>query len=153
VCGDRLLALCSKLRVPVGAARLACLNCVVPTRQRWPLGLLVLVCGLPGVMAAAAGIREQSLWAVGVPGPDFPYWPQGVQFYGAATHSGEPSQQVVGILWPNLPHRLLEVHSCGTAISLGEQSLCVAGVPGPELSFVVLLPGKPSLLDCTLCYL
>jgi hypothetical protein len=43
----------------------------VPTRQQSPWGLLVLRHGLPGATAAAAGTREQSLWASGVLGPTF----------------------------------------------------------------------------------
>jgi hypothetical protein len=68
------------------------LNYVVPTRQQWPWGLLPLGHGLPGNMVAAAGLGEQSLQAVGIPGPDFPHGSQGVQFLGTAAHSGELSQ-------------------------------------------------------------
>jgi hypothetical protein len=42
---------------------------------------------------AAASLEEQNLQAVGIPGPDFPHGPQGVEFCGAATHLEEPSRQ------------------------------------------------------------
>jgi hypothetical protein len=85
-------------------------------------------------MVAAAGLEEQSLQAVSIPGTDFSHGLQGVQFCGTAVHLGEPSQQVVGGLGPNFLHRLLEMQSHCTAASLGEQSLRIPGIPGPDLS-------------------
>jgi hypothetical protein len=44
-----------------GAAEPAGLTILVLTRQWRPLGLFVFECGLPGVMAAAAGMGDPSL--------------------------------------------------------------------------------------------
>jgi hypothetical protein len=96
------------------------MNSVVPTRQRKPWGLLVLVCDLPGSMAGAAGTREQSLDVRGVWGPDLPQGLQGSQFCDSAACFGEQSLCAVGVLGPNFPHGLQGAQSHGTAASSRE---------------------------------
>jgi hypothetical protein len=61
VCGVRLLAPTSKLRVPVGQQNQQFLNRLVSTRQQRLWGLFVLGCGLPGTTAAATGAGDPSL--------------------------------------------------------------------------------------------
>jgi hypothetical protein len=43
-------------------------------------------------MAATASLKEQSLQAARIPGPDFPHGSQGVQFCGTDAHSGASRQ-------------------------------------------------------------
>jgi hypothetical protein len=109
------------------------LNCLLPTKQQRPWGVLVLGCGLPGATAAAVSLGEQSLQAVGIPGLDFPERPQGAQFRGTAALSGELSQLVAGVLRLDFLHRLLEAPSCCAVFSLGEQSLNAVRVLEPHL--------------------
>jgi hypothetical protein len=68
-------------------------------------------------MTAAAVTGEQSLWAVGVPRPNFPLGLQGgaVLWCCFQLGSGEPSLWAVGVLGPDLPHGLQEVQFCGAA--------------------------------------
>jgi hypothetical protein len=81
---------CSKLRGPVGQQGLQACIVWCPQASRGP-GCTCLGHGLPGARAAAADMRKQSLWAVGVPGPDFPHRPQEAQICGSAACSREQS--------------------------------------------------------------
>jgi hypothetical protein len=93
----------------------------------------VLEHGLPGAMAAAAGVGEQSLWAAGVWGPDFLQGFQEVQFCGTAACLGEPNLWVAEVWGPDFPYRLQEVQSHGAAAALGEQSPWAVGAPQSNL--------------------
>jgi hypothetical protein len=75
------------------AVKMVGLNHLVPTRQQKPLGLLVLVHGLPRAVAAAAVMGEPSLqacafcysWTSGSPGPSYAGAQASLAFRGAGS--------------------------------------------------------------------
>jgi hypothetical protein len=113
-----------------GAEKPVGLNHLMPTRQQKPWGLFVLGPGLPGAMAAAAGLGDPSLWAVAVLGPACWVWaPEGQ--YSSTAGMGEPSLQAVGALGPGYTAILVSL------VFLGEGSRsCSRGKHGALSSCV-----------------
>jgi hypothetical protein len=113
------------------------------------IGVAMLLRSLLGAKTAAARL-EQGLQAAGIPGPDFPYRPQGVQFCGTAACSGAPSQQAVGVwesiaptgFWKGSPVVLplaQENKACWQPEFPAQAQFCVAVARGTEPAGLFLL--------------